>query len=242
MSKLVQHREKLPKEREHFVLDNLNLVHYILRKQFHKYPNDSDYEDYAQEGTIGLILAAIRFDETKGFKFSTFASAQIHGTIQRYRRDYQMIHYSRSLKDVIFKVILYTNQGFSFQEIEEITGISSKDIKDALNCSSVSSLDQKINISDKDGSTVTRGETIASSGDDYEALLSEEHCLKVIQEISEKETNSIYRAIWEEWIYGLLYGEKLTQMYFADKYSMSQAQISRILRKFKTEFVKRLNK
>lgn len=229
----------LPKDREYLVLDNLNLVHYVVRRQFYKHPQDSDYEDYVQEGTIGLILAAIRFDETKGFKFATFAVSLIRGSIQQYRRDYQKIHFSRSLKDIIFKVISYTNQGFSLREIEELTGINDKDIRDALNVSTVVSLEHTINLNDNDSEDTshTVGDTVSSKKNDYEELLSEENCLQVIQTISEKETNSIHKAIWEEWVYGLFYGEKLTQKYFAKKYDMSQTQISRILKKFKNEFL-----
>ena len=64
-------QEKLPKERESLVTDNLNLVHFILKKTFHMSPYQTEYDDYYQEGCIGLILSAMRFDESKGFKFST---------------------------------------------------------------------------------------------------------------------------------------------------------------------------
>lgn len=67
-------REKLPKEKEHLVLDNLNMVHHILQKKLHIYLNNPSYEDYYQEGVIGLIISAIRFEEERGFKFSTYAS------------------------------------------------------------------------------------------------------------------------------------------------------------------------
>ena len=44
--------------------------------------------------------------------------------------------------------------------------------------------------------------------------------------------SGIYRAIYEEYIYSLYCGEeKLTQTYFAKKYGISQAQVSKILRK-----------
>lgn len=233
---------QLPKEKEHLVLDNLNMVHYVLHRQLHVPVGHPDYEDYYQEGVVGLILSAIRFDESYGYQFSTFAFPNICGCIQRYRRDNGCpVHCSRSLKDVLFKIIRYSNQGYTLAEIEELTGISSRDIKDALSISSVQSIDQKVNLKD-DGSSVTVGDMIASCGNEYEDLLSEENIFSTIQEVSDSISNPTYRGIWEEYIYGLFYGEKLSQQYFASKYGMSQAQISRILRRYKNQFQKILIK
>lgn len=234
-------RDKLPKHKEHLVLDNLNMVHHILQKKMHIYLTHPSYEDYYQEGVVGLILSAIRFEESRGFKFSTFAFPNVIGMISRYRRDCeQQIHYSRSLKDVIFKVMKYQSQGYTQQEIEEITGITSSDVRDAINVTQVASLDKEIYLKDST-SAVTMADTIASTRNDYEELLSEERCLKAIQDVAEGITDMMYRGIWEEYIYGLMYGEKLTQNYFADKYGISQAQISRQLRRYKNKFVQYLS-
>lgn len=58
------------------VKNNIKLVHYIV----HKLGNLSKdlYEDYFQEGCYWLILAAERFDKSKGFAFSTFAANYIY--------------------------------------------------------------------------------------------------------------------------------------------------------------------
>lgn len=233
--------EKLPKEKEYLVLDNLNMVHYVLQRQLHVYVTNPDYEDYYQEGVIGLIMSAIRYDESRGFQFSTFAFPNIYGRIQRYRRDFEpRIHYSRRLKDVVFQVIRYQAQGYTMSEIEEITGISDKDIKDALNVMTVASIDQQLYLKD-DSNAVSVSDTLASPINEYEELLSEQRCFQAMQKVSEGIKSDTQRGIWEEYIYGLFYGEKLSQMYFAGKYGISQAQVSRILNKFKKEFVKQLS-
>lgn len=233
-------REKLPKEKEHLVLDNLNMVHHILQKKLHIYLNNPSYEDYYQEGVIGLIISAIRFEEERGFKFSTYAFPTVIGVIQRYRRDFEpAIHYSRRLKDTIFTVLKYQAQGFTLTEIEEFTGITSSDIQDALNVTQIASLEKEIGL--KDNSSVSFGDTIASPRNDYEEMLSEERCLVAIQQVSDTIIDDTYRGIWEEYIYGLMYGEKLTQNYFANKYGISQAQISRQLKRYKNKFVKYLS-
>ena len=48
--------------------------------------NNGRYDDdLYQVGCIGLIKAADRFDEKRGFKFSTYAVAWIDGNIRRYK-------------------------------------------------------------------------------------------------------------------------------------------------------------
>lgn len=230
-------QERLPKEKEHLVLDNLNMVHHILQKKLHIYLSNPSYEDYYQEGVVGLVVSAIRFEEERGFKFSTYAFPTVIGMIQRYRRYYEpAIHYSRSLKDVIFTVMKYQAQGFTLKEIEEFTEITGSDIQDAMNVTQIASLEKEIDL--KDNSSVSFGDTIASPNNDYEEMLSEERCLTAIQQVSDTIIDDTYRGIWEEYIYGLMYGEKLTQNYFANKYGISQAQISRQLRRYKNKFVK----
>lgn len=231
---------KLPKDKEHLVLDNLNMVHWVLHKKMGLSVGHPNYEDYFQEGCIGLILSAIRFDESRGFKFSTFAFPNIMGSIQRYKRDCEpAISISRNLKDVLFKVIRYSNQGYTLSEIEQVTGIKSSDISDALNASCIQSIHQPVVIG-KDESTSTVEDMIASQSDYIEEMLNEDHILETIQRVSDSIDNETHRGMWEEYIYSLFYGEKLSQQYFADKYGSSQAQISRILRKYKQKFTKLL--
>jgi len=49
---------------------NLRLVHYFAQR----FGTGQDLEDIIQEGMIGLIQAARRFDGRKGFRFSTYAT------------------------------------------------------------------------------------------------------------------------------------------------------------------------
>ena len=77
---------KLNSEKEHLVLDNQGLVHYIVQK-FGGISNPSEYDDLVSIGTIGLIRAAITFDSSKKFTFATYASKCIKNEIfQHYRK------------------------------------------------------------------------------------------------------------------------------------------------------------
>lgn len=67
--------------------------------------NDFELLDLIQEGNIGLVMAAKRFDYSLGNKFSTFAASYIEGYILTAIRDNgTLIKYSREIKSLYFKV------------------------------------------------------------------------------------------------------------------------------------------
>lgn len=231
----------LPKEREYLVLDNLNLVHYILQNIHHLNPYYRDYDDYYQEGCIGLILAAIRFDESKGFLFSTYASSMISGCIRRYKREKgYTIRLPRAKLEMIMKVSNLSSQGYTIGEIKELTGFTYYDIQKAINNTNIDSLDRVI--LDEQVKECTLYEVISDGSDYYSDLLSQEHIQDCIYKITDSIQDDTHRAIWEEWIWSTYYGEEHTQIYYAKKYGISQSLISRILNKYKDLFEKEFYK
>lgn len=62
------------------LLHNLGLVWSIAQKHG---ANGMDYEDIAHQGVFGLIRAVQKFDATRGYKFSTYATWWIRQAIQR---------------------------------------------------------------------------------------------------------------------------------------------------------------
>jgi RNA polymerase sigma factor (sigma-70 family) len=65
--------------KEHFITSNLRLVYQIARK----YGRRMEIMDAIQEGNRGLIRAVEKFDYTKGYKFSTYATWWIRQAITR---------------------------------------------------------------------------------------------------------------------------------------------------------------
>jgi RNA polymerase sporulation-specific sigma factor len=70
----------IKQERDQFIEDNLPLVNKIACK-YVKANTMREFEDLFQIGCIGLIKAADKFDNTLGFKFSTYAYRLIEGEI-----------------------------------------------------------------------------------------------------------------------------------------------------------------
>lgn len=65
-------RQENTQNRNQLVKDNMPLVYHIAKK-FKALPPDLNFEDFVQEGMLGLIHAAGKFDSSLGVKFGTYA-------------------------------------------------------------------------------------------------------------------------------------------------------------------------
>ena len=70
------------------IVAGLPFVEALARRMAASMPNSIDIGDLVQDGVIGLIDAAHRFDEDRGIKFETFAERRVRGAmIDALRRD-----------------------------------------------------------------------------------------------------------------------------------------------------------
>ena len=70
------------------IVGGLPFVEALARRMASSMPNSIDIGDLVQDGVIGLIDAARRFDEDRGIKFETFAERRVRGAmIDALRRD-----------------------------------------------------------------------------------------------------------------------------------------------------------
>ena len=74
---------ELTAEQSERVCENTKLVYYLVNKQYLNHPQKEDLE---QIGMLGLCKAAVTFDESKGIKFSSYASRCILNEINMFFR------------------------------------------------------------------------------------------------------------------------------------------------------------
>ena len=84
-------------DRNELIRHNLRLVHACA----HRFESRGiEYDDLFSAGCVGLVKAADRFDEEKGFRFSTYAVPVILGEIRQLFRSGGSIKISRSLQEL----------------------------------------------------------------------------------------------------------------------------------------------
>ncbi|MGL5331064.1 MAG: sigma-70 family RNA polymerase sigma factor [Peptostreptococcaceae bacterium] len=120
-------------EKEQLILENMYLVKYIASK-YYTQKLGMEYEDLVSYGVMGLIDAANKFDDSRGCKFSTYATLKIKSfiidEIRRFspisRNDVARINQYNSTVDTLQKTLLREP---TEKEISEKMNISTKDIK-----------------------------------------------------------------------------------------------------------------
>src|SRR6266568_7338975 len=63
------------------VVQSLPFVEALARRMAASMPHSIDIGDLVQDGVLGLIDAANRFDEARGIKFETFAERRVRGAM-----------------------------------------------------------------------------------------------------------------------------------------------------------------
>ncbi len=135
---LSEDKEKSLEARKKLIQSNLRLVVSIAKK----YTGQGVlFMDLVQEGSLGLIKAANRFDYSKGFKFSTYATWWIRQTIARavannskvIRVPVHMIDKIRLVKKTIFEINYLTGKDATTEEISKKLNMPVKQVESVLN-------------------------------------------------------------------------------------------------------------
>lgn len=88
--------------RNRIVEHYLYMVDILVRKYMNR---GVEYEDLYQVGSMALVLAVERFDPSKGYEFTSFATPTIIGEIKRYFRDKGWaVKVPRRLKEIAAKL------------------------------------------------------------------------------------------------------------------------------------------
>lgn len=207
--------------RDLVVTENVGLVWSIVRRFANR---GHEMEDLFQIGTIGLIKAIDKFDDSYEVRFSTYAVPMITGEIKRFLRDDGMIKVSRSLKETAGKIRVVREQLSNkngreptIEEISEFLSIDTEDIVMALESGAeVESLYKTIY--QGDGNAIYLIDKIEQTKDENENMIDKLALKEIIDSLDQKDQDIIR----------LRYFCDRTQTDIAKELGISQVQVSRL--------------
>lgn len=191
--------------------------------------------DLINEGNVGLIKAARRFDETRGFKFISYAVWWIRQAILQalaeqsriVRLPLNQVGSINKIKKTISKLEQELNRQPTEKEIADYLGTTEQKIKSALRISNRSlSIDAPVS-SDDDASMVDFIENKDTEASD-EILLRESLAQEInrsLETLSEKERQVVVM------FYGIGMNHGFTLDEIADKYGLTRERVRQIKEK-----------
>lgn len=203
-------------QRERFILDNIRLVDYTLKRKLHYEAIEHSYEDMFNVGVIGLVKSADAFDPKYNIKFSTFAIYNIMREIEHYsRHTREGIHYAQQLlinKRKAERLI----KTMSIEDVAKELNKDVKEIEELININfKVSSLNSKVDNNECNKKNEFQ-ETFGYE-EDFDTNLYLEYLFEVL---NEREKNMIIEQFFKN----------TPQKDIANKHKISQAQVSRIIK------------
>lgn len=125
--------------RDELIQSNLGLVHNCARRFMGK---GIEYDDLYASGCLGLVKAVDRYDESLGYRFSTYAVPVILGEIRLLFREGGSVRLSRSLQELSVKAKRIADEyrmnngaDINISELSEALGTDEYTAQEALNAS-----------------------------------------------------------------------------------------------------------
>lgn len=216
---------------------------YIAEILSKKYSNRGiDYDDIFQVASIGLIYAVERYDLSKGFEFSSFATPTIVGEIKKYFRDKgwtirvprRIQELSKKINNAKVNLAQKYQRTPTIQDIADFLKVTPQEVLESMEASKVYA-PQSLDL------------TYDGSGDDKEVNLSDligedERYFDQIEvndfiRTAMEKLNDVERTILIERYY-----HKKTQVSIAEKLDISQMTVSRIEKKVLEKMRKEVEK
>ncbi|MBR0598414.1 SigB/SigF/SigG family RNA polymerase sigma factor [Sinanaerobacter chloroacetimidivorans] len=220
--------------RNEIVEKYLYMVDILIKKYLNK---GVDYDDLYQVGSMALVFAVERFDASKGYEFTSFATPTIIGEIKRYFRDKGWaVKVPRRLKEISAQISpakehLYGKLSRipTVAELAEYLGYSEEEILEAMEggqAYSTYSLNQTFDEGGEEGEGAVLEKYTGTEESGYNSFENAELIKSVLQVLSDKERDIFKRR----------YFKNQTQQDIADDMGVSQMTISRLEKRIREKF------
>ncbi|MDF2999979.1 MAG: polymerase sigma 70 [Bacillota bacterium] len=230
-----RYRETGSKELRNEIVERyLYIVDILIKKYLNK---GVEYEDLYQVGSMALVFAVERYDTSKGFEFTSFATPTIIGEIKRYFRDKGWaVKVPRRLKEISAQIspakeFLYgkLNRVPTVSELAQHLGYSEEDILEAMEggqAYSTYSLNQTFDEGGEEGEGAVLEKYTGREEHGYKSFENAELIKSVLMELSDKEQDIFKRRFFKN----------ETQQDIAQEMGVSQMTISRLEKKIREKF------
>lgn len=194
------------KNRNKIVEENLGLVHSCCKKFKGK---GIEYDDLYMAGCVGLIKAVDKFDQSLGYKLSTYAVPVILGEIKRLFREGGTVKVSRSLKELYLKIntLTDTENDLTISQIAKKLDTTEEKISEALNAGKL-----PLSLTTEENGEIDL--TVNSCEEEFTEKIS---LRKALEDLCEEDNKLIE----------LRYYKHLTQKETGKSLNMTQVQVSR---------------
>jgi RNA polymerase sigma-B factor len=211
---------------------------YIVDILIKKYLNKGvDYEDLYQVGSMALVFAVERYDASKGYEFTSFATPTVIGEIKRYFRDKGWaIKVPRRLKEISAQIspakeVLYgrLNRVPTVKELAGYLGYSEEEVLEAMEggqAYSTYSLNQTFEEGGEEGEGAVLEKYTGREERGYNSFENADLIKTVLKDLSEKEQDIFKRRFFKD----------ETQQDIAEEMGVSQMTISRLEKKIREKF------
>ena len=201
-----------------------------------------DYDDIFQVASMGLIFAVERYDPSKGFEFSSFATPTIIGEIKKYFRDKGWtIRVPRRVQELSKKIndakliLAQTNQKTpTISDIAEFLDISTAEVLEVMEASKVyspESLDMNFDTGSEDRD-LSRGDKIGVEEEYFQKVEMNDFIQRAMEKFNDVEKTILIDR----------YQYRKTQVSIAKKLGISQMTVSRIEKKLLEKMRKEMEK
>ena len=220
--------------RNEIVEKYLYIVDILIKKYLNK---GVDYEDLYQVGSMALVFAVERYDTSKGYEFTSFATPTIIGEIKRYFRDKGWaIKVPRRLKEISAQIspakeYLYgrLNRIPTVSELAKYLGYTQEEILEAMEggqAYSTYSLNQTFDEGGDEGDGAVLEKYTGREEQGYHSFENAELIKTVMLDLSAKEKDIFKRRFFKN----------ETQQDIAEEMGVSQMTISRLEKKIREKF------